>query len=95
MLAFLVSLVYRLLSIHQSIRILEKHNVSFLTDILAHSCTSPCSKEDICIVMLVMISHNLTNRLCRFPAIVERDSRTEMMRNVSLELVGLEEYIPR
>ena len=74
-----------LLCIIQSICVLIKHHISIITDILTHSTASPRSKEDIRIIMLIMITHDLTNCLCCFPSIIKWNTRAEMMSNVSLK----------
>lgn len=77
---------FSLLCIIQSICILIKHHISIITDILTHSSTPPSSKENIRIIILIMITHDFTNCFGRFPSIIKWNTRAEMMSNVSLNV---------
>jgi hypothetical protein len=76
----------RLLGITQAVGVLEEDDVPLVSDVLTHPRTPPCGKEDVGIVVLIMVAHYLANRLCCFSAIVKGDSRAIMVRNVGLNL---------
>jgi hypothetical protein len=73
-----------LLSIAQSICILVKHHIAFVTNILTHAASPPCCKENIGVIKLIMITHDLANCLSSFPTIIKWNSGAKVMSNMSL-----------
>ena len=73
-----------LLGIIQPIRILIEDDISMVTDVLTHPGTPPSRQKYICIIMLIMITHNLFNRLCRLTTIIKGDATAKVVCYVSL-----------
>lgn len=80
-----LSLTLKLLPIIQSVCILVKHHIAFVTNILTHAATPPCCKENIGIIILIMTPHHLANCLGSFPTIIKWNPRAKVMSNMSLQ----------
>ena|ERR1700736_1342697 len=82
---------------HQSVHVLEEHNVPFVRDKLTHPSTPPRSEEDIRVILLVMVANDLLYGFGCFPAVIKGDTGAEMVGNVGLHMLvwDVSQGIPR